>query len=640
MVVTTDIAILLKFFASKQNSALVNYYEFVEYLKRYAQYHLESQPELEKFYNNTTEILREELLKLTDSNQVFIISPTSESKTIVVISFLVDKYAARYKEMEASGGSAPFPVVRDLPQKIPGDKILVFHSCTDLLVSLFDNQELSDRTLYGVTFPNELPTILFPSSVPVSLLLTLALKKIRLMLNKEEFHDYFLKKLKISNPGRELSVENSFKQFIDSPENSLEAMKTANDSFYFWSQLCFYIRQDYEKVTDYTSEDIAILQSVHIIEVASNYYRNKSQQEYQRSVALKNLSQLLTKPPYYFTYTDITRFTDSRGIPLLGQYTQDDLNEYLEEITTNAKDGELPEVLTFKVEPEQRFYISKKRVVSLVLRLCSDAHDTIRHDVTQEWFQALKNFDTLPEMTDQQAFEKRLGEILKATSPILYALLGASFLSIVNNETQESDIPGAARLNLFHHGELLPYSDLLMLSRQELLTDARILLPFWYTIPIFSFILGLFLRRSKKSNKKENKEKKSAPPYQQADDLMPVVDNKTARRLDFKRAATTLEKQLIPPNSSLDRELAAYLSQWNKLINRDIRDNLTEDVNSFIRDYMRRVLRTLPASHFTRERVHELAETLVKTPGMQRIRDHDQLCMYVELYIIKLVKNL
>ena len=82
------------------------------------------------------------------------------------------------------------------------------------------------------------------------------------------------------------------------------------------------------------------------------------------------------------------------------------------------------------------------------------------------------------------------------------------------------------------------------------------------------------------------------------------------------------------------------MSQWNKLINRDIRDNLTEDVNSFIRDYMRRVLRTLPANHFTRERVHELAETLVKTPGMQRIRDHDQLCMYVELYIIKLVKNL
>lgn len=640
MAVTTDIAVLLKFFASKQNSALVNYHEFVEYIRRYAQYHCEAQPELEKYISNTAEQLRDELAKLTDSRQICIVSPTAESRTIVVIGFLIDKYAARYKEIEASGSKMPFPVAADLPRKIPAEKILEMRSCTELLVSLLDEEDLSSQKLYGITFSNDLAVILLPSSVSAQRLVTLALKKVRLMLNKDEFHDYFLKKLVISNPGKEISVKNSFTHFVDNPDDALEVMKNSNDSYYFWSQLCFYIKQDYEKVTDFTAEDIALLQSVHIIEVASNYYRNKAQQEYQRSVALKNLSQLLAKPPYYFTYDDITRFTDSRGIPLLGQYTQADLNEYLEDITTTARAGELPEVLTFKVEPDKHYYISKQRVVSLVLRLCSDAHDTIRHTVTQEWFKALKNFDTLPEMSDQQVFEKKLSEVLKSTSPVLYALLHASFLAIVNNETQESQMPGAARLNLFYHGELLPYSDLLMLSRQELLTDARILLPFWYTIPFLSSIVGFFLHHSKRESKKAAKKEKKVVPYQQADDLMPVVDNKTARRLDFKRAAAALEEQLVPANSSLDRELAAYLSQWNKLINRDISDNLTEDVNSFIRDYMRRVLRTLPASHFTRDRVHELAETLVKTPGMQKIRDHDQLSMYIELYIVKLVKNL
>jgi len=96
---------------------------------------------------------------------------------------------------------------------------------------------------------------------------------------------------------------------------------------------------------------------------------------------------------------------------------------------------------------------------------------------------------------------------------------------------------------------------------------------------------------------------------------------------------------LIPPGSNLDRELASYINQWNPLLDKQLRANLTEDVNSLIRDYMRRTIRTLKASNFTVERIQNLAAVLIKTSALQKIKDKDALQMYVTLYIIRLVKN-
>jgi len=80
---------------------------------------------------------------------------------------------------------------------------------------------------------------------------------------------------------------------------------------------------------------------------------------------------------------------------------------------------------------------------------------------------------------------------------------------------------------------------------------------------------------------------------------------------------------LIPPGSNLDRELASYINQWNPLLDKQLRANLTEDVNSLIRDYMRRTIRTLKASNFTVERIQNLAAVLIKTSALQKIKDKE-----------------
>ena len=40
------------------------------------------------------------------------------------------------------------------------------------------------------------------------------------------------------------------------------------------------------------------------------------------------------------------------------------------------------------------------------------------------------------------------------------------------------------------------------------------------------------------------------------------------------------------------------------------------------------------------EIIENLADTLVKTPALQKIGETDAMLMYIQLYIVKLVKNL
>ena len=61
-----------------------------------------------------------------------------------------------------------------------------------------------------------------------------------------------------------------------------------------------------------------------------------------------------------------------------------------------------------------------------------------------------------------------------------------------------------------------------------------------------------------------------------------------------------LESQFVPENSTLDRELAGIMHDWNDRIGKENYENLGEDVNSLIRDYLRKVLRPQPL-HFCQQ---------------------------------------
>ncbi len=649
MAAKKNLLTILVLFAQKQNSPHVHFAEFCDYMKRYAQHNIDTQPELITYTTNPETAMHDELETLQGNGTIIITHPESDKKGIIVVPFYAERYASRFREI-VNNPSIPFPTVNDLPKQAPFE-MLEQHQASTFLLELFEKEETEEKQhpaalvdneqkkLYGLTFANNIPTIIFPATVSATTLFDISLSKIRQMLRKEEFHDYFLKRLRLSNSGKEISVKTFFSQFIQKPTEALESIKNSSDSFYFWSQLGFFIRQDYEKVTDYTQEHITILQSVAITDIAMGYYKNKAQQTFQRTTALRNLEQALNATPHYFNRKAIDLFTDTRGIPLLGQYTAEDLTEFLNSATTQISDGDLPELLTFKIHSGERYYIYKSKVIPLIIRLCNDARENIKEVLTKRWFELYKKFDHVPAMTDQKAFESCLETEVKSTSPILDALLQANFLSLVHYDAQNNK----EKMHLFSNGVLLPYSELLMLSRREISTDAKILLPVWYTIPVISWIAKILLRPPKRKRKAGIVEPVPTAQLQlkNADEPSAFSNStKNLRRKEFRDAAAEAESQVVPAGSTIEREMDSYIRQWNKLLDKQLRNNLTEDVNSLLRDYMRKTLRTIKSSTFTLERMRNLADNVMQNPALQKITDKEQLKMYMLLYIIKLTKTL
>ena len=106
-------------------------------------------------------------------------------------------------------------------------------------------------------------------------------------------------------------------------------------------------------------------------------------------------------------------------------------------------------------------------------------------------------------MNEERAFNERLEEELKTASPVLYSLLTANFLPILNMELQENSAIGAQG-SIFEGNEMMSYAGILQLNRIEILENAKILLPIWYTIPVISWFIALFTKKPSKTKKKKN----------------------------------------------------------------------------------------------------------------------------------------
>ena len=642
MATTPIILQLLKFYTERNRSPEVSYVDFADYVRRYAQHHIDESPELIPYAGNGDSTLMAELENFASEKQIAI-TGSSGRKVIYVLSFFIDRYTETYTNL-AKNYTMSFPSINDIPRSVPID-ILSKQNASDIIYKLMEKQEYDSRTLYAILFGGNVPDLLLPSTVSVQTLIDISLKKLQDFLRKGESHEYFLKKLTNSNPGKEIAIKNFFTQFVAKPEEALDSLRHSADTFYYWSQMFYFIKQDYVKVKDFTTEDVNVLQSIGVIEVAAAYYKAKSAEKQQKEAAFKQLEEMMHMPPYYFTMDQVSKMKDNHGQYLLGKYSEKDLKNHLGSLTSETIGSNLPEVLIFRTEDGTGYFIFKEKVMPLIVRLCNDARNVISESLSKEWFKYLSKFETLPEMKDQQAFENCLERELRVIAPILYGILHSSFLPVLAFDDQT---PG--RITLYRDDMLIPYSELLLLNRQEIYADAKIKLPWWHSIPVISWLLGFITKRSKEQIKKDSQkstsekmisEEKDAADQKKRDlDSKDMADPQKGRKRIVRQQAAETEKVLVPENSTLNRELESYLHEWNDRLNQKSHDNLTEDVNNLIRDYVRKILRSFKTENFTPERVSSLADSLVSSPALMKVKNHPALKRYVELYMVKLIKNL
>jgi hypothetical protein len=93
---------------------------------------------------------------------------------------------------------------------------------------------------------------------------------------------------------------------------------------------------------------------------------------------------------------------------------------------------------------------------------------------------------------------------------------------------------------------------------------------------------------------------------------------------------------MLPAGATLDVYLDELEEKWNRIINPQAKKNLTEDVNSLIRDYLRKTARTLRAATFTSERIQIWRRPSRRARASRRYSPGTP-CAYIQLYMVKLV---
>ncbi|MDR2758490.1 MAG: hypothetical protein LBB78_03830 [Spirochaetaceae bacterium] len=621
-----DLYTLLESYAKKIHSPYIDLDKFVLYLEKSAHHLAVDHPEWLPWSTNTEKKIWETLPNFVKEEKCKMIT-NAKGTQIFLPAFYINVIRQAYTSGETA--EMPFPDEKTLKLNIVPEHLKILYIEHDL-APYMDNPQETILPIIKFTFPRDLPPMIILSDLIPRRLSEMTMLKVQKYLwlqgNKEHIQSKMISRFQ----GKEDYLKDMLNYMLTQPINWLSSLESGGDlSFLFLSFFCNLVKGEVLQKNELTARDIAILQAVFILEILNNYYTNKVARAKARETALKNLALSFDKPPYMYNLSAIMKFSDTKGIPLLGQYAQEDLETYLKTKITEHTENELPELLVIHDLSGEQFFIKKTVILLLCSRLLADARPLVKKMVSDRWFKLLKNYDREPSIDKDEDFERLLAQMARKANPMLIALLRDNKLALTYHELEKNaKLPEASKL--FDNEKILPLSVLLMLDRRALLTDARMLLPFWYSIPILINIIMFFKNLGKQ---------KAAERLQNDEDEM-ELESFFDHNNNLSSILKDLKAELIPWGKTMTEVLGEQEARWNTRLNPQARKNLVADVNSFIFDRMRHLMRLHKKPKITREFLEETAAAFVsESSTLQQLGDYDALITYIKIYIINLLQN-
>ncbi len=634
MALEIDVYQLLKSFAVRNKKTSIDYQSFAQAIQRQAKTYDQAQPLYRDLALHPDSILIPKLFQLSVDKRISLQSVGNRIDLIHLPESFTELVYAEYRRMEENP-DIPFPEESSLRLSVPPEWIQAVSVESDL-PSLLEFEGDRPVPLYRIMFPEGIKPILILSVAVGDKLLEYAVLKIRNYLRKGSNKDFMHQRLAGVFTGKESQLKESFNTIVIRPFDIVTEMRqgTSDFMFSFWAYLTSSIRKDLEGKTDPTPDDTATWQASYLVDVYNNHFRGKSQRDQERESAFKSLLVQLRKPPYVFTMDDIIEFRDGQGHPLLGKYSREELEEWMKQKTTEAVAGMMPEILAIGSIQGAGRLIAKDKLLPYLVKALKDARALVKTAVIKDWREVLEEFNSMLAMEDNAAFATDLERRMAVHAPLISAILSTALAPLVYQEFRGESIEDLDRC--FGDNKVASYPVLLDLDRKRLLSDVRMLLPFWYTVPIISWIIALFKKRSK--SRAAVRATKISPPRLDSSGGrggQPV----NSRAIEFSQAAREAEKRLLPKGMTLEESLVSLNSRWNTLLDPVSKANLTEDINSLVRDFLRSALRSMRPSSFTKERIETMAATLADRPNLLQIRNHTALEEYIKLYMIKVLKR-
>ena len=633
MAQNTDLFSILVSYANKINSPYIDINFFLDYLVRSAKMYAKDSPSWKMWLQEDRKVkFWSEISALAEEGKCELIGDTIDGR-IFMPSYFPDLLTEVYRHVDEKP-DLPFPSEESLKITIPGNQVRYLNSEYDLLPILADPDK-ANAPILKIGFPDSFGSALvLPGMIPRQIA-EAALRKIREYLHHHGNREFAYHKLSTTLQGKETYIKDQLDSILMRPVELYKAIEESSEvTSAFWAHFCNLIKNDIKKKKERLFSEVAVFQALHLIEVINGFYRSLALRKKEVEQAFKNLEGALARPPYLYTMDQILKFTGPTGGLLLNQYTSEELEAWIRKQTTETKDNRLPLLLVLKTSSAiEQGFILKTKLLSFCVRLLNDARGVVKSDVSKRWGKLVHDYQSEPAMENDIDFEKALAKTAEKLCPELMSLLADPKLAAIYFEMDQKDNAVPSNARIFSNGKLLPYSALFLLWRKELLSDAKSVLPFWYSVPIISAIIGFFKRLSqRKKVKKILKEEET--------EGQEILEEKS-RVDEIRETAEELELELIPTGYTLDEYLTVLEDRWIRLIDMEARENLISDVKYLAKENLRRTLRLNRQFKPAREAINQLAYNFViRHPVLSTVAARDSLILYVELYFVKLLVSI
>jgi len=624
----TNLYQILVSYANKNNSPYIDINSFLDFLDSLSKKQPGENSIWSALLKNRAMNFWSEASRLAGEGKCELITE-GESNKIYMSFFYLETLNKEYLNVDEDK-ILPFPSEESLKIKLPESEVINLVTEYDLIFHL-ESLEDSAIKILKIIFPDEFGSALVLTSMIPQRLTELAIVKVRNYLLRYANKDYAYNKLSTQLQGREVYLREALDKLVQQPLVLYPDIEAGGELAYlFWAHFGALVKSDVKKKRERLPMDIAAFQSVFIIEAIIKYFKALAVKNREAEAAFKNLESHLNKTPYIYSMDEILKFTNPKGEPLLGKYTEEALENWLRKKTTESADGKLPALILMPGSTKnEQYFILKDKILSLCSRYLTEARLQVKDTVTKQWSKLLTDFKRDKTMDSEKDFEKLLVRLVERARPELIDLLANPKFFLVYQEMERDVVGVSFSTRIFSQGRLLPYSTLLNIQRRELLRDIKLSLPFWYSLPIICDIISFFRKYFGKKT--------------------PVILNELDKQEsqqgsshagEIKAAIKALESTLIPSGQTIDDYMKNLEDRWGRLLDPKARENLIADVNNLVRDYMRRTLRLQKQYKPTRESLNQLAANLVTSnEGLASLREREALTLYLELRMLKILKS-
>lgn len=684
-----DVQKLLYAYARRHRSAHMRLSDLVAFANEY----IEKNPsdELADLEDNPENVLTAHLIALEQEGRCNLSYREGRPVAVHYPRFYTELIRAAYNKLDQRP-DLPFPSEESLKIDLPTELVHAVSVKNDFVEWLAQNE--SDDSIIRLVFPDNVKPVIATTDMLARKLADVSVHKLRDYMRSERNSSYVKSKLAGQFPGREVALKDMLNKIQVNPDEMLETIMNPTDfTFQVWTTLSSVIIKDYGTKEEKLQEEHDYCRGANLIGYYNVYYKGVQQRNRDTEQALRTLDAKLKEEPYAFTITDIYNFTDSKGVQLTKRYSQKHVQDYLSErIRPNPQTG-LPELFRLRGPNEKDYYIRNEFVLKKAIEDSYNAGSEFKEHYVDHWFEEMNNDRRPKEMVDESEFQKDVERKLRTERPLLYSLLDFRTLYLSATTNNPGRRPDELKHILdFDNQKLKPYPEILEIERTQLHQDARLLLPFWKAVPILNSLVKLFRRlfvgpseqererkrREKMKRRLDGKSAAGTAKHGAGEGSMNVgtkrlgpatgetatatdsgrptrgsasggtsgsgatgsggssTTNK-ARAVEFKKAVRKLQSHYVGSSGSVDKTLEELIEEWNPLLDEQAKKNLVEDVNSLVRDFLRRMkvgFRLIPPD---KARIQNLAAQLSGNAAFDQIRRKDALKKYLELYMLKVL---